>query len=62
MTDWYPANSDVRLGEAPEPKTYYCPICNRECETIKVIKNTGEPIGCDRCIADREPWDVLEAS
>lgn len=34
-----------------------CPICDEECETIYKDKNTGDVIGCDRCI---ESEDAVE--
>ena len=37
---------------------YYCPICGKEVyETVYV--NDGDVIGCENCVAEKEPYEVL---
>lgn len=41
-----------------EPEAYRCPVCDKECESIYKCKETGEIVGCDRCVDTVEPWEV----
>lgn len=37
----------------------YCPVCERECETIYIDRN-GEIVGCDCCVTRRDAWEIDE--
>ena len=59
MTDWHTKNSDGRLYSLEDFFTYTCPMCGKECDTVFVIKNTGHVVGCDQCISEWEPCDIV---
>ena len=44
--------------DGKEPEAYRCPVCGKKCESIFRYKGTGEIVGCDRCIAVVDPWEV----
>lgn len=44
--------------DGKEPEEYHCPVCNKKCESIFRYKGTGEIVGCDKCIAVVDPWEV----
>ena len=35
-----------------------CPNCGRECCWLYKDSNTGEILGCDECIDEKDAWDV----
>ena len=35
-----------------------CPACGKVCELF--YQRSGQILGCDRCIREREAWELLE--
>ena len=43
-----------------EDKEYYCPICGEPVEETVYVDANGDVIGCENCVAAKEPWEVLD--
>ena len=43
-------------GKAPQ--RYFCPVCDRECETLYRQEESREIVGCDLCVEIIDPWEV----
>lgn len=44
----------------PEEK-YYCPICGEEVFESVYVMADGDVVGCENCIQNKYPEDVLDA-
>ena len=48
----------LALGELSPQREYRCPACGKSCELCYV--QWGTILGCDRCVREREPWEIME--
>ena len=48
----------LALGELTPQREYRCPACGKECEGL--YTQWGAILGCDRCVREREPWEIME--
>ena len=47
-------------GACEKEVHYYCPVCDAEVfETVYVDENK-EVVGCENCVKEKEPYEVLE--
>ena len=42
-----------------ETTTYHCPVCGAEIEDAVYVYRNGDIVGCERCIKEKEPSEVL---
>jgi hypothetical protein len=47
-------------GGCKSNKEYICPECGREAETVYVSNVNDEIIGCDKCITEKDAYEVLD--
>lgn len=43
-----------------EAKEYYCPVCGEPVEEKLYVSTDGEIVGCENCINEKEPCEVLD--
>lgn len=46
-------------GDCQADKEYYCPICGELVEDKVYVDNNGEIIGCENCVTEKDPREVL---
>ena len=43
--------------DPPEDDNPECPCCGAECKTVYINSYTGEVMGCDECIHEKDAYD-----
>lgn len=38
---------------------YYCPVCGEWVEDVVYVDNNNEVIGCENCVTERKPREML---
>lgn len=46
---------DCRSG-----KSVYCPVCGEEIYEKAYVNRDNDIVGCENCICEKEPYEVLE--
>lgn len=50
------------VGNAPyeEEQPKYCPCCGEEADEFFISRDTGEIVGCDKCLTCIDSWEWEE--
>lgn len=46
-------------GDCQQDNEYYCPVCGELVEEKVYVDNNGEIVGCENCVTEKDPREML---